>query len=63
MFLNVDIQRLRYGQFPENIKTIAQDQESSVVFGMPKAAIEQGAAMEVLPLGEIGGKINKELSL
>jgi len=31
--------------------TIAQDQESSVVFGMPREAIEIGAAMEVLPLG------------
>lgn len=31
--------------------TIAQDQESSVVFGMPREAIEVGAAMEVLPLG------------
>ncbi|MEQ5814265.1 chemotaxis response regulator protein-glutamate methylesterase [Marinobacter sp. NFXS11] len=30
--------------------TIAQDQETSVVFGMPREAIEIGAAMEVLPL-------------
>ncbi|MFZ5799496.1 MAG: chemotaxis-specific protein-glutamate methyltransferase CheB [Desulfobulbaceae bacterium] len=37
--------------------TIAQDQKSSVVFGMPKAAIEAGGARDVLPAGEIGGKI------
>jgi len=33
--------------------TIAQDQESSVVFGMPKEAIKLGAAQEVLPLHQI----------
>lgn len=34
--------------------TIAQDEESSVVFGMPKRAIELGAARQVLPLDRIG---------
>jgi len=34
--------------------TIAQDEESSVVFGMPKRAIELGAARHVLPLDQIG---------
>jgi two-component system chemotaxis response regulator CheB len=34
--------------------TIAQDEESSVVFGMPKHAIELGAARRVLPLEQIG---------
>lgn len=33
--------------------TIAQDEETSVVFGMPGAAIESGAARFVLPLGKI----------
>jgi chemotaxis response regulator CheB len=37
--------------------TIAQDQKSSVVFGMPKAAIEAGAAKDILPVNEIGAKI------
>ncbi|AFY71603.1 response regulator receiver modulated CheB methylesterase [Thalassoporum mexicanum PCC 7367] len=34
--------------------TIAQDQASCVVYGMPKAAIEAGAAVEVLPIEAIG---------
>jgi two-component system response regulator WspF len=34
--------------------TIAQDRASSVVWGMPKAAAELGAAVEVLPLSAIG---------
>lgn len=33
--------------------TIAQDQASSVVFGMPKEAIRLGAAREILPLDRI----------
>jgi len=33
--------------------TIAQDESSSIVFGMPKAAIDLGAASEVLSLAEI----------
>jgi two-component system chemotaxis response regulator CheB len=35
-------------------RTIAQDQASCVVFGMPRAAIELGAAGEILPLDRIG---------
>lgn len=38
-------------------RTIAQDQASSVVFGMPRAAIELGAAGEVLPLDRIASAI------
>ncbi|MEE4207135.1 MAG: CheB methylesterase domain-containing protein, partial [Erythrobacter sp.] len=33
--------------------TIAQDEDSCVVFGMPRAAIALGAAREILPLGAI----------
>lgn len=38
-------------------RTIAQDQASCVVFGMPRAAIELGAAGEVLPLERIAPAI------
>ena len=34
--------------------TIAQDEASSVVWGMPREAVQLGAAHRVLPLGEIG---------
>lgn len=37
--------------------TIAQDQESSVVWGMPRAAIDMGAANEVLPLSRIASAL------
>lgn len=37
--------------------TIAQDEETSVVFGMPKEAIALGAASEVLPLRMISRRI------
>ncbi len=40
---------------------IAQDEKSSVVYGMPKAAHELGAADIQLPLKEIAGHINTEL--
>jgi two-component system chemotaxis response regulator CheB len=37
--------------------TIAQDEDSSVVFGMPKEAIALGAAGKVLPLRRVAGEI------
>lgn len=41
--------------------TIAQDRDSSVIWGMPKAAVELGAATEILPLDRIAGAINAAL--
>ena len=41
-----------------NWYTIAQDQETSIVYGMPKAAAELGAATDILPAGKIGKSIN-----
>lgn len=42
--------------------TIAQDEASSVVYGMPGEAVKLGAACDVLPLTEISGRIIKRLS-
>ena len=39
--------------------TIAQDEQSCVVFGMPKEAIKLGAAAEVLPLNQMNQAISK----
>ncbi len=39
-------------------QTLAQDEESCVVFGMPKEAIKRGAAQRVIPLGSIGREIS-----
>jgi chemotaxis response regulator CheB len=40
-------------------RTIAQDESSSVVWGMPKAAIEIGAADQVLPHSQIAEAITR----
>ena len=37
--------------------TVAQDEATSIVFGMPKEAIERGAAQKVVPLGAIAREI------
>jgi two-component system chemotaxis response regulator CheB len=37
--------------------TIAQDEETCTVFGMPRAAIERGAADQVLPIQAIGAAV------
>ncbi len=39
--------------------TIAQDEATCVVFGMPREAIALGAAEQVLPLGRIGSELIK----
>ncbi len=39
--------------------TLAQNEESCVVFGMPREAIRQGAAQEVVPLEYIGRRLEQ----
>ena len=46
-----------------NSYTIAQDEASSVVFGMPKAAISTRLIDEILPLNEIAGIIMKKVGV
>ena len=43
-------------------RTIAQDEKSCVVFGMPKEAINLGAAEQVVPLEAMAGRIINTLS-
>ncbi|MEM8499691.1 MAG: chemotaxis response regulator protein-glutamate methylesterase [Pseudomonadota bacterium] len=43
-------------------RTVAQDEESSVVWGMPRAAIELNAVDVVLPLNQIANKLTGFLS-
>lgn len=42
--------------------TIAQDEATCVVYGMPRAAVEQHAASRVLPVGEVAGAILARLT-
>jgi len=42
-------------------RTIAQDEDTCIVFGMPKVAIALGAAREVLPLQRIGTRLTHYL--
>jgi two-component system chemotaxis response regulator CheB len=41
----------------EGASTIAQDEDTSVVWGMPGSAVKLGAAMHVLPLQQIGAQV------
>ena len=45
--------------YKEGGYTIAQDEESCAVFGMPKVAIERGAATQVLPLENIAEVVQR----
>jgi two-component system chemotaxis response regulator CheB len=42
--------------------TIAQDEVSSAIFGMPRAAIQLGAAVEVLPPSRIAARLTEVLA-
>ena len=42
--------------------TIAQDEATSVVYGMPGEAVKLGAACDVLSLTDISGRIIKRLT-
>jgi two-component system chemotaxis response regulator CheB len=42
-------------------QTVAQDEESCVVFGMPKEAIKRGGAQRTLPLDAVAAEIQKQV--
>jgi two-component system chemotaxis response regulator CheB len=39
--------------------TIAQDEKSSIIYGMPKKAVEYGGVQKVLPLDELAGEMKR----
>lgn len=39
--------------------TLAESQDTCIVYGMPRQAIEAGAASSVLPLRKIAGKLKE----
>jgi two-component system chemotaxis response regulator CheB len=43
--------------------TIAQSAATCIVYGMPRAAVELGAAREILPLGTIGPRLGELMAL
>ncbi|BBO56509.1 MULTISPECIES: protein-glutamate methylesterase/protein-glutamine glutaminase [Cobetia] len=43
--------------------TIAQDEQSCVVYGMPREAVELGAAENILPLSRISGQLLHQVQL
>ncbi|RKX73002.1 MAG: hypothetical protein DRP60_12670 [Spirochaetes bacterium] len=45
--------------FKEGSVTLAQDEESSVVFGMPRVAIEHDYISQVVSLNEMAAAINR----
>ncbi|MFQ5469544.1 MAG: chemotaxis response regulator protein-glutamate methylesterase [Gammaproteobacteria bacterium] len=45
------------GLHEKGVHTIAQDEQTSAVYGMPKAAVALGAASEILPSNKIADKL------
>lgn len=43
-------------------RTLAQDEETSVVFGMPRAAFENGGAERLVPLGDMASTVMRLVS-
>ncbi|MDR8085800.1 chemotaxis protein CheB, partial [Acinetobacter baumannii] len=43
--------------------TVAQDEASCVVYGMPKEAVKRGAVERSLPLRAIAGEIMKQMRM
>ena len=52
------LKKMRDARFP----TFAQDRATCAVYGMPRAAVELGAAGAILPLGQIGPALQQLLS-
>lgn len=60
--MGADGARALMGMREAGARTIAQDENSSVVWGMPGEAVKMGAAEYVLPLSQIADKVETLLS-
>ena len=47
----------------KSIYTVAQDEKSSIIYGMPKVIAEAGLADRILPLNEVANEINKKVGV
>ena len=52
---NLDLKKQTY--------IIAQDQDTSTVYGMPKAIAQTGLVSEVVPLNQLAGQITKNVGV
>ena len=43
--------------------TIAEHESTAVVYGMPKAAVDRGAACECLPLPDIASRVRELMTM
>ena len=46
-----------------DIYTVAQDENTSIIYGMPKVVAESGLANRILPLDNIADEINKKVGV
>ena len=46
-----------------DIYTVAQDEKTSIIYGMPKVVAESGLANRILPLDNIAEEINKKVGV
>ena len=59
----IDKEKIRINELSDNLQnTIAQDEATSIVYGMPKEAIDLGAADTVMPIDKIVDVITQKLS-
>ena len=45
--------------YEQGAYTVAQDEKSSIIYGMPKKAVEYGGVKKILPLDDLAGEIQR----
>ncbi len=54
---------LQYAKQYKEIKVVAQNEETCVVYGMPRAVAKAGIVNEVVPLDEVANAMIKQLGV